>query len=137
MENRHVDREKHCRVQGNVELDEILSNLVTNVDGAIAAAVGGMDGLLVEQFPADTKSPVSNLVAENANLLRSTLNAYKNVLDLGAVGEIIVQSDKIMGYLRPITAEFFLTLVMEPRGNLGKARLMSGDAIRQLKGTLS
>ena len=120
-----------------MELDEILSNLVTNVDGALAAAVGGMDGLLVEQFPADTKTPISNLVAEHANLLRSTVNAYKKVLDLGAVGEIIVQTDKIMGYLRPITTDFFLTLVMEPRGNLGKARLMSSETIRQLKGTLS
>ena len=120
-----------------MELDEILSNLIANVDGAIGAAVGGMDGLLVEQFPADARVPLSSLVAEHANLIRNTSTAYKTVLNLGAVGELIVQSDKVMSYLRPISNDFFLTLVLEPKGNLGKARLMSLEAVRQLKGTLS
>lgn len=120
-----------------MELDEILSNLVSNVDGANGAAVGGVDGLLVEQFPHDARAPLVSIVAENANLLRSSNNAYQNILEAGAVNEIIVQSEKLMGYLRPVNADFFLTLTLEPNGNLGKARLMSTEAVRLLKEALS
>ncbi len=120
-----------------MELDQILSQLVSNTDGALGAAIGGMDGLLVEQFPADARVSLANIVAENANLLKSSSNAYTTVLDSGAVGEIIIQSEKLTGYIRPLTTDFFLTLVMEPKGNLGKARLLSNEAIRSLKGILS
>jgi predicted regulator of Ras-like GTPase activity (Roadblock/LC7/MglB family) len=119
-----------------VELDDILNSLFTSVDGALGVAIGGMDGLLVEQVPADARTMIAGLVAENANLLRSTLNAYKNVLGLGGVNEVIVQSEKVLGYVRPITNDFFLTLVLEPKGNLGKARLASNEAVRQLKAVL-
>ena len=34
-------------------LDEILAAVVNDLDGATAAAVGGVDGLIVEQYPPD------------------------------------------------------------------------------------
>jgi uncharacterized protein len=119
-----------------VELDEILSNLVTSVDGALGAAIGGMDGLLVEQFSTENKLALSPIIAEHSNLLRSTKSAYTGSLDAGEVFEIIVSADKILGHTKRINAEFFLTLVLEPSGNLGKARLFSDQASRQLKGLL-
>ncbi len=120
-----------------MELDDILNSVMGAVDGALGVAIGGMDGLLVEQVPADARSTISPMVAENANLLRTTANAYKNILGLGAVSELIVQSEKALGYVRPVTNDFFLTLVLEPKGNLGKARLVTNEAVRQLKGILS
>jgi predicted regulator of Ras-like GTPase activity (Roadblock/LC7/MglB family) len=60
-----------------VELDNILSNLVSNVDGAIGAAIGGMDGLLVEQFSNEAKLDLSSIVAEHSNLLRNASIAYE------------------------------------------------------------
>ena len=123
--------------QRNVELDDILSQLIAATDGVIGVAIGGMDGLLVEQLPTDNRALISSMVAENANLLRGLVNTYKNVLDLGTVTEIIVQSEKATGYVRPINKDFFLTIILEPKGNLGKTRLLSAETVRQLQKVLN
>ena len=120
-----------------MELDDILTHFISSVDSVIGVAIGGMDGLLVEQLPVDNRTLISGMVAENANLLRSTVNTYKNVLGLGTVTEIIVQSEKAVGYLRPINNDFFLTIILEPKGNLGKTRLVSAETVRQLQKVLS
>ena len=120
-----------------MELDDILTQFMAAIDGVIGVAIGGMDGLLVEQLPVDNRTLISGMVAENANLLRSTVITYKNVLGLGLVTEIIVQSEKAIGYVRPINSDFFLTIILEPKGNLGKTRLISTETVRQLQKVLS
>ena len=119
-----------------MEFDSILSNLVSNVDGAIGAAIGGMDGLLVEQFAVDTKFDLSSVVAEHSNLLRGASMAYSSSLDAGEVSEILIVSQKLLGYTKQITRNFFLTLTLEPNGNIGKARLMSELALKSLREVL-
>jgi uncharacterized protein len=120
-----------------VELDQILSNLVANVDGAIGAALGGMDGLLIEQFSNDAKLNLSNVIAEHSNLLRSAKIAYAVSLHAGEVSEIQISSEKLIGFTKRITDDFFVTLVLEPSGNIGKAKLLLEQASRHLKGMLS
>jgi uncharacterized protein len=120
-----------------VELDNILSNLVSNVDGAIAAAIGGMDGLLVEQFSSEAKLDLSSIVAEHSNLLRNASIAYAGSLDAGEVKEVLIISQKLIGYTIQVTPDFFLTLTLEPNGNIGKARLMGDQALKSLREVLS
>ncbi len=120
-----------------MELDHILSNLVSNVDGANGAAIGGMDGLLVEQFCSEAKLDLSNIVAEHANLLRNASVAYSSSLEAGEVSEVLIISQKLIGYTKQITKDFFLTLALEPNGNIGKARLMTELALKSLREVLS
>ena len=44
---------------------------------------------------------------------------------------------KLIGYTVQITGDFFLTLTLEPSGNIGKARLMSDLALKSLREVLS
>lgn len=119
-----------------MELDQILTQLVNNTDGAIGAALGGMDGLLIEQFGNDTKLLLPNVVAEHSNLLRSARTAYEVSLGAGQVDELLISSEKFIGFTKRINSDFFVTLMLEPNGNIGKARLFLVSAVRQLKGLL-
>ncbi len=119
-----------------MELDQILAQLVANTDGALGAALGGMDGLLIEQFSNDAKLNLGNVVAEHSNLLRSIKIAYAVSLAAGEVSEILITSDRLLGFTKRITDDFFVTLMLEPNGNIGKARLLLDQAAHQLKGML-
>ncbi|MBB6099310.1 putative regulator of Ras-like GTPase activity (Roadblock/LC7/MglB family) [Deinobacterium chartae] len=111
-------------------MDTLLAQLVEEVEGALGAAVGATDGLLVEQH---AKEDLSAAVAEHANLLRSGNAAYSRTLGYGDVREIMLVSDQRLGFIRPVGNGLFLLLLLEPGGNLGKARLRSADAARRLE----
>ncbi len=120
-----------------VDIDQILSNLVSSVDGALGAALGGMDGLLIEQFSNEIKLNLGNVVAEHSNILRNTRTAYATSLSAGEVHEIFIATDMVLGFTKSINEDFFVSLMLEPTGNIGKARLLLEQTARQLKGLLS
>ncbi len=129
---------QHLKYTGGcVELEEILSNLVSHVDGAVGAALGGMDGLLVEQYAVEAKLNLSTIIAEHANILRNARSAYSNSLAAGSVREVLVTAEHMLGYTRLVTPDFFLTLVLDPKGNIGKARLLGDQAIKQIQEIVS
>lgn len=116
-------------------MENLLAQLVAEVEGALGAAVGGGDGLLIDQYTA--RGNLSAMVAEQANILRSTRLAYTQTLENGELREIMIVSDNVVTYTRPINNEFFLVLLLDPRSNVGKARLRSleiGHQLRELIG---
>jgi predicted regulator of Ras-like GTPase activity (Roadblock/LC7/MglB family) len=117
------------------ELDEILSLLVEQVDGALAAAVAGMDGLLVEQFPQDN-TEMAGVAAELTNVLVSGRNAISNRLEGGPLRELILGCERRVGYVRVLDDDLFCLIVLGPEGNLGKARLYGAQAAERLKQVL-
>ncbi len=112
------------------ELDQILAYLVDNVDGAMSAAVGGMDGLLIEQYPAQGQD-LSLLAAEQTNILNNARSAYTQ-LQSGALNELIITAEKLIAYTRLLNDELFCVIVMNPAGNIGKARLYSEQAAKRI-----
>lgn len=112
-----------------------LTQLVADVDGAWAAAIGGLDGLLVEGHASAT-TDLNLLVAEHAGLLRAATTAYGETLGGGATRELYLRGERLSVYLHPITSDFFLLLALDARSNLGQARLYGRDAARRLEGYL-
>jgi uncharacterized protein len=112
-------------------MEDILKRLVTEVEGATGSAVGGIDGLLIEQYTAG--DDLSNTVAEHANLLRNARFAYTETLETGELHEMMVATDRLVGYTHPIGSEYFVVLLLDPTCNLGKARLRSSDAAAALR----
>ena len=106
------------------DLDQILAYLVNHVDGALSAAVGGMDGLLIEQYSADERD-LTAVAAEQTSLLSFSQAAYSKALEGGDLKEVIVSADEVVGYTRLLGDDLFCLVVLSASGNLGKARLYS------------
>lgn len=114
-------------------LEQHLSQLVADVDGAAGAALGGFDGLLVESV-GTVSTDFSLLVAEHAGLMRAAFGAYENTLSGGKVREFYLRGDFLSAYTLPVGEDLFLMLVLEGQpSNLGQARLYGLDAARKLK----
>lgn len=109
------------------DLDSLLAFLVDHVDGAIVVAVGGMDGLLIAQHPAQGND-LSVMTAEKTKVLSFARQAYNSALGAGKLSEVIVVADRLIGYTRLLSDELFCLIVMNPMGNIGKARLYSEQA---------
>ncbi len=112
------------------ELDDILVSLVKNINGATSAAVGGMDGLLIEQYPrhGGLYGDLAGLAAEQTNLLVNTRSAYTQMLPGGSVREVIVMAERLIGYTRLLSGELFCVVVMSPESDIGAARIHCGQA---------
>lgn len=112
-----------------------LTKLVNDVDGAWGAAIGGLDGLLVEGY-TPTATDLNLLVAEHAGLLRAVSSVYTQTVNGGKTREFYVRGEQLSVYLQPINDEFFLLVALDGRSNLGQARLYMREAARNLGGFL-
>lgn len=108
-----------------------LTKLVNEVDGAWAAAIGGLDGLLVEGY-SPAGADLNLLVAEHAGLLRGANAVYTQTLSGGQPREWYVRGETLSVFLQPINDQFFLLVALDGRSNLGQARLYTREATRNL-----
>ena len=99
------------------DLDQILAYLVNHVDGALSAAVGGMDGLIIEQYAADERD-LTAVAAEQTSLLSFSQSAYAKALEGGDLKEVIVSADEVVGYTRLLGDDLFLFGRAERLGQL-------------------
>lgn len=118
-------------------LDQYLSQLVRDVDGAWGAAIGGYDGLLIESHGSGSVD-LSLLVAEHAGLMRAAHGAYENTLGGGSVREFYLRGDTLSAFSLPVGPDLFLMVVLEgaDSDNLGQARLYGLQSARKLQEVL-
>ncbi len=106
---------------------------MNDVDGALSAAVGGTDGLLIEQYPEGRELPMdlSMAVAELTNLIANG-RLVSRALSGGGVEELVLFSQQLVSYTRLLNSELFFLVVMTPNGNVGQARLRSERAAERV-----
>ena len=91
---------------------EHLQQVVQNVDGAVACALMGVDGIEVDSHHLDLPGlDVRTLLVEYSSLFRAAHQAAA-AQEAGAVTELSVQSERL------------LVVALQPDGNFGKARFM-------------
>jgi predicted regulator of Ras-like GTPase activity (Roadblock/LC7/MglB family) len=100
---------------------EFLDSIVDKVEGALGAAVMGLDGISVEKRISDSSINIEALAAEYTAVLR-TSSATTQDIGLGPLEEFIVFTDQRIVAIRMITAEYFLFILLKRDGNVGRAR---------------
>lgn len=109
--------------EDEVSFAESLEKIVDKIEGSAAAAILGVDGIMIERCVRDLDPSLDiELVAiEFSNLLRRAIVTASDT-ELGDLTEMVVATDLLTFLLRPITSEYFLLLALNPGGNVGRAR---------------
>ena len=103
--------------------DETLKTIVARTQGAVGAVIMGLDGISVARAdaPDGLEIDIDVVAAEYTALLRKSVRTTEDAA-LGSLRELVVTSDRLAFLITPITSEYFLLLVLEPRYGLGRAR---------------
>ncbi len=113
-------------------LREILRASVEQVDGALASVVMGVDGIAVEEFSRQGAGlDVQTLGTEYSSAL-AEVQRTSDSLQRGKVEEVSITTDGGVVLMRPVSAEYFVVLVISAGGNLGKGRYVLKRAARAL-----
>jgi len=110
---------------------ESLRRMVEAVPGAMAAAVVGTDGLVVEGYTPHGSVDLQVHGAEMATAMNAVSKAME-ALQQGEVEELTVRTGQALAILRPVAAGYFTLLLLHPDGNLGKGRFVLRRATPEL-----
>jgi predicted regulator of Ras-like GTPase activity (Roadblock/LC7/MglB family) len=100
---------------------EDLKALVSVVDGAIGAAIMGMDGIAVDEYCEQEEANLQLIGIEFSSVVKEIYRASEST-ETGEVGEVIMVCDKKSVIVRKINNDYFVVLVLNGPGNLGKGR---------------
>jgi predicted regulator of Ras-like GTPase activity (Roadblock/LC7/MglB family) len=112
---------------------ELLRELVSSVDGAVGAVIMGMDGISIEEYCEQVDLDLQLIGIEFSAVVKDMSRASLS-MEAGQVGEIMMVTDKRNMIIRNINKDYFLTLVLNAAGNLGKGRFKLRMLIPKLAG---
>jgi predicted regulator of Ras-like GTPase activity (Roadblock/LC7/MglB family) len=110
-----------------MSFSEHLKTIVDSVDGAIACAVMGFDGIAVETQQAARHAEASadleltTAWVEFANVLNQ-LKIVAGTLKTGPIDELSVNTEKCVTLMRMVNSDYFVVLGLTPSASYGKGR---------------
>jgi predicted regulator of Ras-like GTPase activity (Roadblock/LC7/MglB family) len=103
---------------------DILQRIVLECEGGVGAVLMGFDGIPVEQFFSPGQDLDLQLVAvEYASVLKE-IRRTAEILDLGAMEEVAIRTERLHVVVRILTPEYFLAVILSRDGNFGKGRYL-------------
>ena len=103
---------------------ESLREVVEGVDGGLASTVMDFEGIPLDSFSLDGAQFDIEAVGVEASVLVKSIQRATSVLEAGDTKEVSIRSDKVVTLIRVVNDTYFVTLTLEPSGNLGKARYL-------------
>ncbi len=104
-----------------MSFSEILKDVVTKVEGSTGLFIIASDGIPVEGYVKENSVDESALSAEFSAVLKTLHFALEN-LQFGNIKELNISTERFNIIVRKVTPEYYLVLLMEPEGNIGKGR---------------
>lgn len=100
-----------------------LNSILERVEGGVGALIMGTDGIAVEKClgEAGRDANLDVAAAEFIAVVRGAQRASTN-MGFGELRELIVSTEQFHFLLRLMARDYFLVLVLEQGGNLGRGR---------------
>ncbi len=99
----------------------LLQKMVGRIDGAEAAAILGLDGIIIERAGVKGPADLDLIGAEYSSLLRNSMRTSSDT-GLGALHELMVITDQATLIINVLTPDYCLLIALHPHANLGRAR---------------
>lgn len=102
---------------------DILKEMVDQLDGALAASLMADDGIQVADYvdPDKDKLGIQNLAIEFAVILKE-VGQFASGMMKGEIEEVMVSTREFTVFFFPVHENYFIALLMQRHGNLGKGR---------------
>ena len=100
---------------------EVLDSVLNKVEGTLAAVVMGMDGISIEDRIRGNEVNIEALAAEYSSLLKGTALTTQEI-GLGPIQEMVVSAESRIIVIRMITPEYFILVLLDRDGNIGRTR---------------
>ena len=115
-----------------------LEKIQSGVEGALAVTIMAADGVPVDslEMTADDGVDVSSLVVEYSSLLQQVKSSAQ-MFAAGGLEEVAISSERVTMIIRPVNAEYFIALALQPGANFGKGRYLLRLFAPKLAGVLS
>lgn len=107
-----------------MSLRELLNTIVKSVDGALAAAIMGYDGIPIDEVTVEqSEFDMQLLSVEYATLLKEIKRAVE-IIKMGDLEEVSISTTRTCVVVRVINDDLFVALIMKRDGNIGKGRYL-------------
>ncbi len=108
-----------------VSFFEILKDTVDGVDGAVAAVLMGTDGIAVDHYVRPGSDCDIEAVAVEFGRVVEEVKKAADLLDFGKVREIFFVGSEDGGIvIRPVSADYYLVVLLKRGANTAKARYL-------------
>lgn len=108
-------------MRGEALFTGLLNQVVSRVEGADAALIAGMDGIIVERAAKAEAQDLDGLAVEYATLLRRSRHAADDT-GLGELQEMLAVTDRHVLLVKLLSNDYFVLLALPPETNVGRAR---------------
>lgn len=99
----------------------VLESLVQSLKDSTAAAVVGIDGMVIDQRSSEPALNLDLISVGHTSLIKQAVTFLRDS-DGGEPAELIVTTTRQKLVARLLTQEYFLLIVLRPDANLGRAR---------------
>lgn len=107
-----------------MELNKAISEILLREQSVVAAIILDKDGIVVAEESKTGDKNAQELAVEYSTVMKQILKVT-DYLNVGALEEILVYTEKSIIVIRLITREYYLILIVNSDGNIGKAKYLA------------
>ena len=100
---------------------ENLHRILQTCEGALAVALIGRDGIAIERLAVSIEPDLDIATAQFTDIAKKLHNANQE-LGAGALRELIERTERYLVVMGSVTEEYFLLMILDAQGSLGRAR---------------
>ncbi len=107
-----------------MELEKKIEEILKREPSVTAALIIDKDGIVIADKAREDKSKTHELAIEYVTAMRQILKVT-DILKLGNLEEVLISTQSSVIVIRLITREYYLILITQTDGNIGKAKYLA------------